>query len=152
VLGPRLTRSPEFPTRRRNASYTRAEGILTFLRSVWTRRTITPKSEVYSHLGRYWLALALLLPLAVARLWGQAPNEKLLSEENAYNPIPSPNGKMIAYVPTGWGRPGGSGGFGRSNLVSEVMVIADDGKPITATPLTDTFLAGWTPDGSALVC
>ena len=59
---------------------------------------------------------------------------------------------MIAYVRTGWGRPGGSGGFGRSNLVSEVMVIADDGKPITATPLTDTFLAGWTPDGSALVC
>jgi hypothetical protein len=95
--------------------------------------------------------LILFFSLTLSNLWGQAPNEKLLSTENAYNPIPSPNGKMIAYVRTGWGRPGGSGGFGRSNLVSEVMVMSDDGKPITATPLTDTFLTGWTPDGSALI-
>jgi hypothetical protein len=123
-----------------------------FLPSVWTRYAIIRKNEVYSQLGRYWFALVLLLWIAVARLCGQAPKEMQLSVENSYNPIPSPNGKMIAYVRTGWGRPEGSGGFGRSNLVSEVMVIADDGKPITAIPLTDTFLAGWTPDGSALVC
>jgi hypothetical protein len=59
---------------------------------------------------------ALLLPHAQA----QATNETLLSAENAYNPIPSPDGKYIAYVRTGWGKPGGSGGFGRSNLVSEL--------------------------------
>jgi hypothetical protein len=58
---------------------------------------------------------------------------------------------MIAYVRTGWGRPGGSGGFGRSKLVSEVFVVTNDGKPISEAPLSDTFLAGWTPDGNALV-
>jgi hypothetical protein len=63
----------------------------------------------------------------------------------------SPDGRMIAYVRTGWGRPGGSGGFCRSNLVSEVFVVTNDGKPISEAPLTDTFLAGWTPDGNALV-
>jgi len=122
------------------------------LRSLRKQLTLIGRNESYSHLRRYWLALVLLLSVAVARLWGQAPNEILLSVENAYNPIPSPNGKMIAYVRTGWGRPGGSGGFGRSNLISEVVVIADDGKPITTAPLTDTFLAGWTPDGRALIC
>jgi len=90
--------------------------------------------------------------LAASRLWGQVPNEMMLSAENAYNPIPSPDSKMIAYVRTGWGRPGGSGGVGRSNLVSEVAVITGDGKALTPTSLTNTFLQGWTPDGSALVC
>jgi hypothetical protein len=122
------------------------------LRSFRTQETVIKSKEFHCLLGRYCLALILFFSLVVSRLCGQSPNEILLSAENAYNPIPSPNGKMIAYVRTGWGRPGGSGGFGRSNLISEVVVIGDDGKPITATPLTDTFLAGWTPDGSALVC
>src|ERR1700738_2619935 len=122
------------------------------LRGFLIRTTVTEKSEFYFHVRRCCLALILFLSPPDSRLWGQAANETLLSAENAYNPIPSPNGKMIAYVRTGWGRPGGSGGFGRSNLISEVVVITDDGKPITATPLTDTFLAGWTPHGSALVC
>jgi WD40-like Beta Propeller Repeat len=79
-------------------------------------------------------------------------NETLLSKDNAYNPIPSPDGNYIAYVRTGWGRPGGSGGFGRSNLVSEVIVIDQKGMPTAAKPLEDMFLEGWTPDGSQLVC
>jgi hypothetical protein len=48
------------------------------------------------------LSAQLLIPHAVA----QTPTETLLSKENAYNPIPSPDGKYIAYVRTGWGRPG----------------------------------------------
>jgi Tol biopolymer transport system component len=95
------------------------------------------------------LAISLLLsPLALA----QAPRETLLSTDNAYNPIPSPDGKLIAYVRTGWGRPGGSGGFGRSNLVSEVAIIDAAGVRFTKTPLSDSFLSGWTPDGTKLVC
>src|SRR5580700_8199914 len=97
------------------------------------------------------LTLILSVLLLVPRSHSQASSEALLTPDNAYNPIPSPNGKIIAYVRTGWGRPGGSGGFGRSNLVSEVLVVTNDGKTVTETPLTDTFLAGWTPDGTALV-
>jgi len=55
------------------------------------------------------------------------PQEILLSPENAYNPIPSPDGKLIAFVRTGWGREGGSGGMGRSNLVSEIGVMEHAG-------------------------
>jgi Tol biopolymer transport system component len=90
----------------------------------------------------------LLSPLAPA----QAPRETLLSTDNAYNPIPSPDGKLIAYVRTGWGRPNGSGGFGRSNLVSEVAIIDASGVPVTKSLLTDSFLSGWTPDGTKLAC
>jgi len=52
--------------------------------------------------------------------------EVMLSEtENACNPIPSPDGSVIAYVRTGrWEK--GSGGLGRSNLRSEVMVMTYD--------------------------
>lgn len=103
-----------------------------------------------------WLILLfalVLFPLSItSSSRAQSPREVLLSAEAAYNPIPSSNGKMIAYVRTGWGREGGSGGMGRSNLVSEVMVMTDAGTPISGTPLTRTFLAGWNPDGSALVC
>lgn len=94
------------------------------------------------------LSALLLIPSAEA----QAARETLLSTENAYNPIPSPDGKYIAYVRTGWGRPGGSGGFGRSNLVSEVAVMRASGNPVAKKPLADAFLSGWTPDSTALVC
>jgi len=79
-------------------------------------------------------------------------NESLLSTDNAYNPIPSPDGRYVAYVRTGWGRPGGSGGFGRSNLISEVIVVDQNGKLTSVKPLEDMFLEGWIPDSSRLVC
>jgi hypothetical protein len=41
-------------------------------------------------------------------------SEALMSTENGYNLIPSPDGKYLAYVRTGWADPYGSGGFGRS--------------------------------------
>jgi len=80
-------------------------------------------------------------------------NEALLSEsENAYNPIPNQDGSLIAYVRTGWDRTGGSGGVGRSNLRSEVMVMNADGTLLTREPLADAFLSGWTSDGKNLIC
>jgi hypothetical protein len=82
----------------------------------------------------------------------QDSREVLLSQENAYNPIPSPDGKFIAYVRTGWGRSGGSGGVGRSNLVSEVVVADADGAPVSHAPLCNSFVSGWTPDSTRLVC
>ncbi len=81
------------------------------------------------------------------------PKETLLSEtENAYNPIPNSDGSLIAYVRTGWWREGGSGGFGRSNLVSEVWVMDLDGNIQTKKALSDQFLEGWASDGKSVHC
>ena len=102
--------------------------------------------------GPHSFLFALLLFLTASQLADGPPTETLLSSENGYNLIPSPDGKAIAYVRTGWGRQGGSGGFGRSNLISEIMVISENGDPVTAAPLTDAFLGGWTPDGNGLIC
>jgi hypothetical protein len=79
--------------------------------------------------------------------------ESILSKtENAYNPIPSPDGRLIAFVRTGWGRSGGSGGFGRSNLISEVAVMDRQGNLITDNAICDGFLQGWSSDGSKVIC
>jgi hypothetical protein len=83
----------------------------------------------------------------------QMQQEVLLAEtENAYNPIPNPDGTLIAYVRTGLNRARGSGGLGRSNLRSDVMVMKADGTLLTAIPLADAFLAGWSSDGRNIIC
>ena len=97
-------------------------------------------------------ALNCFFLLAVLPAWTQSANETLLSDQNAYNPIPSPDGKLIAYVSTGWGRLQNEITLGRAELVSEVNVMTADGKPLTTHSLADAFLAGWTPDGKALIC
>lgn len=79
--------------------------------------------------------------------------EELLSDtENGYDPHPSPDGSLIAYVRTGWGRAGGSGGVGRSNLLSEINVMDISGNIQTKEPLSDAFLYGWSSDGKSLNC
>jgi WD40 repeat protein len=115
----------------------------------WSRIMILPP------LGILCIALLFLMPpRLVSGGQGQLRGsvEILVSEENAYNPIPSPDGRMIAYVRTGWERLGGSGGFGSSNLLSDVEVMDGNGVAITERPLADGFLAGWTPDGKKLAC
>jgi Tol biopolymer transport system component len=103
-----------------------------------------------------WSFLSALLLIFPQFCVGQQPaknsTETLLSTENAYNPIPSPDGKYVAYVRTGWGRHKGSGGFGRSNLVSEVAIMDSRGSLVAKNPVTDTFLSGWTPDSTNLIC
>src|SRR5215469_3518565 len=96
--------------------------------------------------------MLLVSVLLVQRIEAQTTTETLLSTENAYNTIPSPDGKYAAYVRTGWGRPKGSGGFGRSNLVSEITVIERNGNLVAKAPRVDGFLSGWTSDGTDLVC
>jgi hypothetical protein len=96
------------------------------------------------------LILSALLLMSPAQ--SPASSETLLSPDNAYNPIPSPEGKYIAYVRTGWGRPSGSGGFGRSNLVSEVAVMDVGGNLAAKNPVAEAFLSGWTPDSTCLAC
>jgi hypothetical protein len=90
-------------------------------------------------LNHYLLLAHVLLTTAIA--------QTQLSNENAYNPVPSPDGKKIAAVRTGWHRRGGSGGLGRSNLLSEVIVLDRAGRTLSATPLADSFVADWNRDG-----
>lgn len=82
----------------------------------------------------------------------QADAIPLLPRVNAYNPIPSPDGRTIAFVGTGWGRHLPMSGLGRSHLRSEVMLMEASGTVLTSKPLADAFLQGWTPDGKNLVC
>jgi WD40-like Beta Propeller Repeat len=76
---------------------------------------------------------------------GTAQTHEILlsSTENAYNPIASPDGKYIAFVRTGrWSE--GSGGFGRSNLRSEVAFMDADGNVLTGdSPLAASFKNGF---------
>jgi hypothetical protein len=94
-----------------------------------TEATVPKRYTFGSQLGIF--KLMLLFILAVSTLWAQALNEMLLSADTAYNPIPSPDGKMIAYARAGWGRPDGIVGLGLSDLVSEVFVMHEDGAPVT---------------------
>jgi len=50
------------------------------------------------------------------------------------------------------GQTRGSGGFGRSNLVSEVAVMDAGGNLVTKSQVVNGFLVGWTPDSTGLVC
>src|SRR5215207_1618264 len=87
------------------------------------------------------VAACILVLAAPCEASGRPHNEVPLSgAENAYNPIPNAGGTLIAYVRTGWGRPGGTGGFGRSNLVSEVMLMDASGRVASDRPLADAFL------------
>ena len=70
-----------------------------------------------------------------------------LSDENAYNPIPSPDGAKIAAVRTGWFRSGGSGGLGISNLQSDVIILGRTGHTLSPKTLVNSFVADWKQDG-----
>jgi hypothetical protein len=82
-------------------------------------------------------------------------DEWLLTTDNAYNPMPSPGGKHVAYVRVGWGE-SDVVSMGRSSLVSEIKIIDEQGgatssakSQLLAKPY---FLSGWTPDSTRLIC
>ena len=94
------------------------------------------------------VAVSLILALGTM---AQSSSESLLSTENAYNPIPSPDARYIAYVRTGWGEKQFTS-FGRSSLVSDVKIMNVGGTATTRTLAKDYFISGWTPDSIRLVC
>jgi WD40 repeat protein len=94
--------------------------------------------------------LALITVLLAFSLSAQTPHEELLTPDNAYNPIPSPDGRFIAYVRTGWGD-GISSGFGRSHLVSEPRIMSAEGSSSPRILEKNFFISGWTPDNQ-VVC
>jgi hypothetical protein len=72
-----------------------------------------------------------------------APQQTFPSQ-NGTLPMVSPDGQWVAYQETGWGRPGGTGGTGRSNLLSLVHAVRSDGTGDRI--LSDMFLRGWLAD------
>ncbi len=93
-------------------------------------------------------AIVGVLLAAAIRVFAQ---ETLLFDVNAYNPVPSPDGKLIAYDVTGRKLDGsGSGGFGRSNLLSQVEFSDVSGK-MRWDPKVEGFLGEWLPDSSAII-
>lgn len=71
-------------------------------------------NSLRSNLAWPFLALfsSALTLASVAR--AQVYTESLISADNAYNPVPSPDGRYIAYVRTGWGRSHGSASAGQA--------------------------------------
>ena len=86
-------------------------------------------------------------PGVVAQSFSESP----LTTDNAYNPMPSPDGKHIAFVRVGWGESTFIS-FGRSSLVSDVKVMNVEGVAVPHILAKGYFLAGWTPDSGRLVC
>jgi hypothetical protein len=70
--------------------------------------------------------------------------ESVFPSRNGTVPVVSPDGQWVAYVETGWGRPGGSGGTGRSNLLSLIHAVRADGTDDRL--VSDMFLVGWLSD------
>jgi len=95
----------------------------------------------FTALLRVWPIVTALLFLASSAAQTQ------FSTEDAYNPIPSPDGRKIVAVRTGWHRPGGSGGLGRSNLRSDLIILNRTGHLLSPKPIADSFAADWTADG-----
>jgi hypothetical protein len=67
--------------------------------------------------------------------------------KNGSVPMVSPDGQYIAYEETSWGRPGGSGGLGRSNMNSLIHVVKSDGKDDRI--VSDMFPVQWMPDSKS---
>lgn len=99
------------------------------------------------------LAEAVKTEIQTRRLWPflkttsntqAAASESVFPSQNGMTPLTSPDGQWIAYVETGWGRPGGSGGFGRSNLISITHVVGTNGE--NDRVVSDMFLVSWMSD------
>jgi hypothetical protein len=78
-----------------------------------------------------WLTLILVTTATCLNAEDEPPSWKekpLASDVNGYNPVPSPDGGKIAFVRLAWGREGGSGGFGSSNLLTDIRVMDASGK------------------------
>ena len=108
--------------------------------------------------SRWMVAVLALASAAPAQISTPEPRDgaQMLLSTNAYDPVPSPDGKYIAYVSTGWGHclPHGGcyGGFGRSSLVSDVELMDASGKVLTRGFAPNKFIAGWSPDSKSVLC
>ncbi|HST20430.1 MAG TPA: hypothetical protein VLR90_04905, partial [Blastocatellia bacterium] len=78
----------------------------------------------------------------------QSASETTLPSRNGTVPRVSPDGQWVAYVETGWNRPGGTGGMGRSNLLSLLHAVRVDGTGDRL--ISDMFLVSWLSDSKRI--
>ncbi|MEN3328642.1 MAG: hypothetical protein V7638_3449 [Acidobacteriota bacterium] len=112
----------------------------------------TPAIDNYLRLARGKLqsfAKAVKSEIETRQLWSflkrtAAAAESIFPSQNGTTPMTSPDGQWVAYVETGWGRPGGTGGFGRSNLISITHVVRNNGTQDGV--VSDMFLVSWMSD------
>jgi Tol biopolymer transport system component len=116
-----------------------------------SRLTAETVDSLHSNLARVFVALFFAALISATEVRSQEYKETLLSTDNAYNPVPNPDGKYIAYVRTGWGEQVFVS-FGRSSLVSDVKIMNADGTATPRTLATHFFLSDWAPDSSSVVC
>jgi hypothetical protein len=96
---------------------------------------------------RRQVAVCLFLLGSVIAAAGQQ-QEQLLFQSNAYDPVPSPDGRLVAYLHTG--RNTRTGGFGRSSLQSDVWFCDPSGQTLQSSRV-EGFLGEWLPDSGAIV-
>jgi hypothetical protein len=75
-------------------------------------------------------------------------SEWLFPSQNGTVPMVSPDGQWVAYVETGWRRPGGTGGNGRTNLLSLTHAVRADGTGDRI--VSDMFLTSWLADSKRI--
>jgi WD40-like Beta Propeller Repeat len=108
-------------------------------------------NDFHSKVARPLFGFLLLGLIMACEARAQDYAETLLSTDNAYNPMPSPDGKYVAYVRRGWGEKAQIG-FGRASLVSDVKIVNADGTSPSKKLAQDYFISGWTPDSTQLLC
>ena len=92
---------------------------------------------------------ACLLLIASAAATAAQRKETQLFDFNAYEPVPSPDGKLIAYVLTGR-KEDRLGGLGRSHLRSDIRFCDPGGQTLPILE-TEGFLGEWLSDSSDVV-
>jgi hypothetical protein len=92
--------------------------------------------------------IAVLLFCVCADLFAVSQRETIFLDVDAYQPLPSPDGKLVACVLTGM-KMDGFFGFGRSHLRSNVAFVDQNGKHLRDANV-EGFLGEWLPDSSAV--